>query len=81
MPKFKRGDKVKIVKHPTNPIYCGLGGKISDMREGLGPNTHGVADGSEIPQPGKQWKYDVQKDCPPDDFVVRDLEEEWLELL
>ena len=81
MLKFKKGDKVKIVRHPTKSHYCGLEGKISDMHEGLGPNTRGVADGSKIPQPGKQWKYDVQIDCPPSDFVLRDLEEDWLELL
>ena len=81
MPKFKEGDKVKIVIHPTKPHYRGLEGKISDIREGLRPTTRGVTDGGEIPPLGKHWKYDVQIDWHPRDLVVTDLYEEWLELL
>ncbi len=80
MPKFQTGDKVKIVKHPTQPDYCGLEGKVSAIHEGLKPNTRGVAKGDSIPQPDKQWKYDIQIDCPPPVFVYY-LDEEWIELV
>ena len=81
MYEFKKNDKVKIVNHPTKPHYCGLEGEIIEVREGLGPSTHGIAISSEIPQPVKQWKYVVQIDCPSGELVVYDLEGEWLELL
>lgn len=80
MSKFNSGDKVKIVRNPPNPERCGLEGKIVALREGWAPNTQAIADGGALPQPRKQWKYDVQVDCPPQDFLLHDLDEEWLEL-
>ena len=54
MSKFKVGEKVKIVKHPGNPDYCGLVGKVSDIREVIGPATQGVTGTGELPPLGKQ---------------------------
>ena len=81
MPKFSKGDNVKIVCHPTKPEYCGLEGKIADVRESLGQNTRGIGSSDELPDVGKQWKYDVQIQSHAPGSIVYDLIEEWLELV
>ena len=75
MSKFQPGDKVKIIRHPTRPEYCGLEGKVSNVREGLKGVTQPVPDGGILPALGKQDKYDI--DVGP--HTVYDLLEEWLE--
>ena len=82
MSKFKHGDKVKIVRHPTRPQYCGLEGRITAVREIPTLHTTGPMgeDGSSRPK-GKQWRYNVEVASTPLARPVLDLFEEWLELL
>ena len=81
MSKFNIGDRVKIASCPPKPERCGLEGRVVAVREVWAANTQAVVDGGELPQPGRQWKCDVQIDCPPQDSFLHDLDEEWLELL
>ena len=39
MRKFQRGDKIKIVRH-SKSCYCGLNGKISNIREKVSPKNY-----------------------------------------
>ena len=76
MAKLKKGDKVRITYHPTKPQYERLPGAIYDIRWGLGP----VSGTGKLPNPKDKEKYDVQIQDRPS-LIVRDLDEEWLELL
>ena len=75
MSKCGKNDKVRIIYHPREPRYCGLQGKVSDVRKGPAPLTVGAAPDGTYSSGGAQWKYDV--DVGP--YCVTDLEEEWIE--
>ena len=77
MPKFAKGDRVRVVNHRESKFY-GVEGVISDTHPvfgGSGPVTPATG----LPQSNGQVRYDIEIDPYPHHLTY--LHEEWLEPL